>query len=153
MRGKTKAGSGKACVGLGKHAQGFGKHVRAWAAKLAWLGQMGEFLGTQASVARTVLRGAWLRRHADVWRPETVRCAWNAGGREMRTSGRAVEPEAEICGRRGACDAGTWPMTQVAVGAALDRESVQVHSVHSAKNEMAERVGQVAGRESNMCLF
>lgn len=71
--------------------------------------------------------------------------AWDADGREMRcmwasgyTSGR------EIWGR-GLRDIYTWPTTQIAVGAALDRNCDQVQPAVSAKTERAQRVGQVAG--------
>ncbi|GMN58676.1 hypothetical protein TIFTF001_027775 [Ficus carica] len=64
--------------------------------------------------------------------------AWDADGREMRckwasgyTSGR------EIWGR-GLRDVYTWPMTQIAVGAALDRNCDQVQPAVSAKTERAQ---------------
>lgn len=88
----------QACVGLGRHAQGFGKHVQAWAAKQALFGQMGEFLGTQASVARTRPEGRGLADVRTCGRPETVRCAWALVGVKCAQVGRAVSPRPRFVG-------------------------------------------------------
>ena len=67
------------------------------------------------------------------------------GGREMRATWASGFTVAEIRGRRGACEAKHVAHDSASRWAALDRDQVQIHSVHSAKTEMAERVGQVAG--------
>ncbi|GMN49667.1 hypothetical protein TIFTF001_018839 [Ficus carica] len=94
---------------------------RAKAAKPAWLKQRGEFCRTQASVARTGPKGV-AKQVCGCWvRPEAVKRVWDAGGHEMR----------------------------VTIGTALDRDSGQIHSMHSAKTERTQQVGHVVNLPSS----
>ena len=63
------------------------------------------------------------------------------------------QSKAEICGIRVLKESSTWPMTQIAVGAALGRDSVQVHSGNQPRLRGLSEWDKWLVSEPDMCLF